>query len=139
MPNRVSILAIVAAMLCLMASSAFCGEESAKEISVKEAAELIKSQPDSILVLDVRRPDEFVAGHLPNAQNLDFFGGRFDLDIQKLPKDKPILLYCRSGVRSGAAVKALDDVGITNILHMSAGMNGWQKAKLPVVKEDKPE
>jgi rhodanese-related sulfurtransferase len=82
----------------------------------------------------VRTPDEFRLGHLPGARNMDFFGGRFDVDAAALPKDQPVLLYCRTGRRSAEAAETLEKAGVTTILHMSQGIEAWQKAGLPLEK-----
>lgn len=106
----------------------------AKDVSVQEAATLLQSPPKGLLILDVRTPGEFRQGHLTSARNLDFFGGRFDLDVAALPKDRPVLLYCRTGQRSAGALEALEQAGIRNILHMNQGIEAWEKAGLPLEK-----
>lgn len=106
----------------------------AKDVSVQEAAALLQSPPGGLLILDVRTPGEFRQGHLTGARNLDFFGGRFDLDVAALPKDRPVLLYCRTGQRSAGALEALEQAGIRNILHMNQGIEAWEKAGLPLEK-----
>lgn len=106
------------------------------EIGIQEAAQLIKKDPDDLLILDVRTPAEFRQGHIPNARNMDFFGGRFDIDVATLPKDKTILVYCRSGKRSAGAAETLREAGIKNILHMTQGMEAWEKDGLPVVRNN---
>lgn len=110
--------------------------EPGREIGVMEAAELLKKNSDDLLVLDVRTPAEFRKGHLPHARNMDFFGGKFDMEVSNLPKNKTILLYCRSGKRSAGAADILREAGIDKILHMDRGMEGWEKAGLPVEKSD---
>ena len=106
----------------------------ARDIDTREAATLLHSQPQGLLILDVRTPDEFRLGHLPGARNMDFFGGRFDVDAAALPKDQPVLLYCRTGRRSAEAAETLEKAGVTTILHMSQGIEAWQKAGLPLEK-----
>lgn len=108
--------------------------EPAGEIGVREAAALIKQNPGDLLVIDVRTPAEFRQGHIPNARNMDFFGGKFDMEAAALPKDKTILLYCRSGKRSAGAAETLREAGIRKILHMQQGMEAWEQAGLPVEK-----
>lgn len=101
-------------------------------ISVKEAAELL-GKPD-VIILDVRTPAEFAGGHLPGARNMDFFGGRFEQQVSSLPKDKSVLLYCRSGKRSAGAAEALAEAGLKKIMDMHDGFQAWQKNGLPVEK-----
>lgn len=84
-----------------------------------------------LLILDVRQPDEFRAGHIAGAKliPLNELRGR----MGELPKDTEILCVCRSGSRSGAAVGQLTGAGF-NALNLRGGMMGWQMAGYPVKK-----
>ena len=121
-----------AALACLVLLVAV--QVSAKDISVKEAAAIVQNPPQELTIVDVRTPAEFREGHIAGAVNMDFFGASFDSQILTLPKDKPVLLYCRTGNRSAGAYDALEKEGITNILHMNQGITGWQQAGMPVQK-----
>ncbi|MEZ5044633.1 MAG: rhodanese-like domain-containing protein [Saprospiraceae bacterium] len=68
-------------------------------LSPTAAQELIKKDP-SLVIIDVRTPLEFAAGHLPNAINIDYFGDNFYDQIEGLDARKNYLIYCRSGRRS---------------------------------------
>ena len=122
----------VSALACLLLLVAV--QVCAKDISVKEAADLVQNPPQGLTIVDVRTPAEFREGHLAGAVNMDFFGASFDSQILSLPKDKPVLLYCRTGNRSAGAYDAMEKEGITNILHMNQGITAWQQAGLPVQK-----
>ena len=96
----------------------------------------MKNTP-KLVILDVRTPDEFAAGHIPRAKNADFLGDDFEKEIAALDPASPVLVHCASGNRSAQAVKkieALKKIGV--IYHMKAGFNGWAAAKKPV--EGKP-
>ena len=99
-------------MLVLLAVPAL-----ARDISVQDAAALLQNPPQGLVILDVRTPAEFREGHLPGAVNMDYFGGPFETQIQSLPKTAPVLLYCRTGNRSGSAYDIMTKAGIGNILH----------------------
>ena len=103
-------------------------------ISVQEARNLLADPPQGLIILDVRTPEEFSAGHLAGARNMDFFGGQFERQMAELPKDAPLLLYCRTGRRSAAAAEALGKAGKTRIFHMHQGIQGWKEAGLPLEK-----
>lgn len=124
-------LAGLAVLLCLVFPATGA---TARDVSVQEAAALLKSPPAGLMIIDVRTPEEFRQGHLPGAQNMDFFGGRFDMQLEAMPKDRPVLLYCRIGQRSAGAQEAMSKAGAANILHMREGIEGWQKAGLPLEK-----
>lgn len=94
-----------------------------RQITMNEAASIMKSEKDYI-ILDVRRPDEFSEGHIPNAINVpkEIIGTS---EISELPdKDQLILVYCRSGRRSKEASQKLVDLGYTNIVEFG-GILDW--------------
>ncbi|USH04952.1 rhodanese-like domain-containing protein [Grimontia kaedaensis] len=78
------------------------------------------------MVVDVRTPAEFDDGHLSGALNYPVT--ELDKHIQHLDKDTPLVLYCRSGVRSGAAYQYLLSKGFTN-LHNAGGFEEMKNAK----------
>ena len=121
-------------VLALFLSVSCWAADAVKNINIKDASALLKNPPQDMLILDVRTPEEFRTGHLANARNMDFFGNKFDIEIRALPKDQPIMVYCRSGRRSAGAAEELAKTGHTNIFHMEEGLDGWQNAKLPVEK-----
>ncbi len=94
-----------------------------KQISMSEAVEMMQNE-DEYIILDVRRPDEFAAGHISNAINIpnESIGNE---EINGLPdKDQLILVYCRSGRRSKEASEKLVRLGYTNIVEFG-GINDW--------------
>lgn len=104
------------------------------DISVGQAKDLLADPPAGLIILDVRTPQEFRQGHIAGARNMDFFGGSFEKQTEALPKDAPVLLYCRTGKRSAAAAETLADAGVKRIFHMHQGLEAWQKAGLPLEK-----
>ncbi|MFN8378001.1 MAG: rhodanese-like domain-containing protein [Anaerolineae bacterium] len=82
-------------------------------------------------LIDVRTPEEFASGHLPNAVNipLDELPNR----LGEVATDEPVVLYCRSGNRSGQAAQLLASEGYTQVLDLG-GIVAWQAAGLPVVQ-----
>lgn len=121
-----------AAFACLLLLVAV--QVCAKDISVQEAAALVQNPPQGLTIVDVRTPAEFREGHVAGAVNMDFFGSTFEAQVLTLPKDKPVLLYCRTGNRSAGAYDVMTKEGVTNILHMNKGINAWQQAGLPLQK-----
>ena len=102
------------------------GENDAtyRQITMSEAVEMMASESDYI-ILDVRRPDEFSAGHIPNAVNIPNESIGAD-EIDELPdKDRFILVYCRSGNRSKQASEKLVRLGYTNIVEFG-GILDWK-------------
>ena len=81
--------------------------------------------PNAVLV-DVRTPAEFATGHVPGAVNIDVKNSTFDAELDKLPKNQPVLLYCLSGIRSASAAKRMAAKGFSEIYEMKGGMRQWQ-------------
>jgi rhodanese-related sulfurtransferase len=95
-----------------------------RSITVDEAVAMMEQEIDYI-ILDVRRPDEFAAGHIPNAINVPNESIGTD-EIPELPnKDQLIMVYCRSGRRSKEAAEKLVKLGYTNIVEFG-GILDWK-------------
>ncbi len=95
-----------------------------RQITMDEAVDMM-AQETGYIILDVRRPDEYAAGHIPNAINVpnESIGTS---DIPELPdKDQLIMVYCRSGRRSKEASEKLVKLGYTNIVEFG-GILDWK-------------
>lgn len=84
------------------------------------------------VVLDVRTPAEFAAGHLAGAVNLDFRAADFEARASKLERSRGYLVYCRTGHRSSLALPILRRLGFTSLYHLGGGITEWQREGLPV-------
>lgn len=93
---------------------------SGGDLSSADARKLIS---DGARLIDVRSPAEFADGHLPNAVNIPLQILPQHLSTLE-PKDKPIVLYCRSGNRSGQAASILKDAGFSAVHNLGA-MSKW--------------
>ena len=95
-----------------------------RQITMDEAVNMM-AQETGYIILDVRRPDEFAAGHIPNAINVPNESIGTD-EIPELPhKDQLIMVYCRSGRRSKEASEKLVKLGYTNIVEFG-GILDWK-------------
>ena len=95
-----------------------------RQITMDEAV-IMMAQEQGYIILDVRRPDEFAAGHIPNAINVPNESIGTD-EISKLPnKNQLIMAYCRSGRRSKEASEKLVKLGYTNIVEFG-GILDWK-------------
>lgn len=83
------------------------------------------------IVLDVREPAEFAAGHLPNARNIPL--AELEKRAGDLPQGKPVLVCCASGNRAGKAVTVLRGAG-REVFNLAGGLAAWRQAGLPLVK-----
>jgi rhodanese-related sulfurtransferase len=116
-------------ILSLLSFSAF--SSNVGDISQQE---LLEANTNSVVIVDVRTPEEFQQGHVPNAINVPLSNIIDNPAILRISKEKPIVLYCRSGYRAGKAAEALQKYGYTNLRHLEGDMQGWSKAGLPVAK-----
>lgn len=143
--NKIYIIFIVLIFLTFLSTSSITGckiAEGEKEekieisgfkvITPEEVYEIIKNKKDYI-ILDVRTQGEYDAGHIEGAILIPIL--ELEERLNELPKDKPIIVYCNSGVRSNAAAKMLTDKGFRNIYDMG-GISDWQEKGFPVVVEE---
>ena len=115
----------------LFTVTAFAAEP--KNITIDEAAKLV-ARDTNVVVLDVRTPDEFKAGHIKGATNINFRDKEFADKIAKLDKSKTYVIHCAAGGRSGNACQQIKTMDFKNMLHMNEGFNAWTKAGKPVEK-----
>ncbi len=103
-----------------------------KNEDVAKVDELIKT--GKYIVIDVRTKEEFDAGHIKGALNFDYYNEDFEDEIEANLKDKnkPYILYCRSGMRSLYSAQILEDLGYTDVTNMKGGFLAWQSAGKPV-------
>jgi rhodanese-related sulfurtransferase len=122
------VIALFASVLLLAGCST---SSSAINLSVAEFSSKV-SEP-GVITLDVRTPGEFNEGHIEGAKLIDFQSGNFENEIASLDKDQTYAVYCRSGSRSGQAVKVMSQAGFTNLYNLNGGVIDWASAQLPLV------
>lgn len=113
------VLALAAAIAGL------AGDGAPALVSPEEFQARLEAAGDDAVLLDVRTPAEYVAGHLTGALLLDFKDPSFAERLQKLPKDRPYFVYCRSGNRSHKAVLAMQAAGFHRIVELKGGILAW--------------
>ncbi len=89
----------------------------------------IRNHPD-VVVIDVREPWEYNEGHIPNVKLIPL--GTLPDRMNEIPRDKTVILTCRSGNRSGQAFRFLREQGFDNVHNMEGGILAWEKQGLPV-------
>jgi phage shock protein E len=75
-------------------------------------------------LIDVRTPEEYAQGHLPGAVNIPV--DQLTMRLDKIPKDRPIILYCQSGKRSASALRILSSHGFRAVYDLGA-MSHWSE------------
>lgn len=95
-----------------------------KNISSEAFREGIQNS-SNVVILDVRRPDEWAGGVIPKAKLINFMDRGFPEEIAKLDKDAEYYVYCRSGNRSGKACRYMEEQGFTHLYNLRGGMMAW--------------
>ena len=101
-------------------------------VNPTQATHLINRE--DAFVIDVRDPGEYAAGHVLGAKNVPL--ARLEAGAGELvkKKDRPVIVYCDGGDRSGKALAALKKQGYTRLANLSGGIGAWQQAGLPLEK-----
>jgi len=97
------------------------------------AAKLITDEA-TLVILDVRTPNEFRRGHLKGALNMDITMSSFQKKIADLDKKAHYLVHCQSGTRSTSALHKLAKLDFVKVTHLDGGIAAWMKAGNPVEK-----
>jgi rhodanese-related sulfurtransferase len=103
-----------------------------KNLSVDEFARMAADKQN--VILDVRTPAEFSAGHIPGAVNLDYNAPDFQAKAAALDKSKTYLVHCAVGGRSVRACEKLNRLDFPNLYNLPGGFKAWAKAGQPVEK-----
>ncbi|WP_066047104.1 rhodanese-like domain-containing protein [Robertmurraya korlensis] len=74
-------------------------------------------------LIDVREPNEYEAGHILGARNIPL--SQFKMRMKEIRPDKPVYLYCQSGMRSGRAAQTLYRKGYKDLSHLEGGFKKW--------------
>lgn len=115
--------------------------QGVQEISVTDNSLVLKvdateffslSEKGNNKLLDIRTPEEFLAGHLKNAINIDYYASDFQNQLGKLDKAQTYLVYCRSGSRSSTAIQMMKTLGFQRVYELEGGINSWGASDLPI-------
>lgn len=106
------------------------GRSGGAALSTLQATQLINAK--SVQVVDVRKPEEFAQGSLPNAKNLPATALKERLG--ELKKDRPVLVVCNTGSVSGSTVALLRRMGFAEAFTLAGGLAAWREAGLPLRK-----
>ena len=104
-----------------------------KNMDSEEVSKLLENNSD-IIIVDVRTPGEFEAGHIKGAKNINISDSEFHAQIEKLDRDSTYLVYCRTGNRSGRAIKLMEQLKFKSIYHLQHGITEWIGEGKPVEK-----
>lgn len=138
-PNRVALYAT--AVVAVLGASGkarsaesepTAGKTTITHVDATGASKLLREKPT--VILDVRTPEEFKAGHVSKSKNVDFNAADFEKRVSVLDRDATYLVTCQSGGRSTRSLQIFKKLGFKSIVHLDGGCRGWEKAGLPVEK-----
>jgi hydroxyacylglutathione hydrolase len=101
------------------------------QIAAEELNRELAASPDSIQVVDVRRKPEWEQGHIGGALHKPL--DRLESMLGDLKRDRPIVVHCKGGYRSGIACSLIQRAGFENVTNLIGGLDAWQACRLPVV------
>ncbi len=130
MPKRIRFAPLFAFALWIGAAGR-AAEPVAPSISPQELQARMATG-DAPLVVDVRTPEEFRAGHVPGAINVPH--DQVAAHAAELSSEHGVALYCMKGPRARLGEQALERAGVEHVLHVEGGFSAWQAAGLPVEK-----
>ena len=102
--------------------------------SAISSQDLIRLMNQGALVLDIRKPEEFAAGHVNGAKQLDSEKILNAGETHKRFKDKPVVVICDSGSLAAAAVRQLTRQGFTKAFTLRGGLAAWRAENLPLAR-----
>lgn len=100
-------------------------EKFVKVMNVNAEAFKDKLVEEQGVLVDVRTAEEYAAGHIEGAINIDFNSASFSDDIDTLNKSTPVFVYCQAGGRSGKARDMMIDQGFETIYNLEDGYSSW--------------
>ncbi|MGO3812396.1 rhodanese-like domain-containing protein [Mesonia sp.] len=118
-------------ILTLISTLVACEAQQTNTIEVLSATEFKEAVTNKeVQLVDVRTPKEFKEGEIEEALNIDFLQNEtFTTQFEKLDKEEPVYIYCRSGNRSGKAAKQLEKMGFKEIYDLEGGYMNYPYKK----------
>lgn len=98
-------------------------------------ADAVRLMNQGALLVDVRTQAEFESGHIIDARHVPQEQVAQAAETLKRYKDKVVITCCESGMRSGAAARALQAQGFTKVVNLRGGLQAWRAENLPLVKD----
>lgn len=132
--KKIVLITVMAISLITTSRTIGQNKEEKRLLSAVEFSKKINTTEKPVII-DVRTPEEFSKGHLPNTINVDWNSNNFDTQITQLDKSKNYFLYCLSGSRSSDASENLRKKGFKKVYELEGGILKWRAANLPQVTD----
>lgn len=125
-------LLITAVMTLSSCAGTATGNAVLETVPVTEIQLLVADPPAGLVILDIRTPEEYAAGHIEGAINLDYYATDFADRLGELDPSVPYVMYCNSGNRSANALPLMDQIGFHEVYELAGGIAAWYQAGLPL-------
>ena len=125
-------LFVAVLLISILISSCAIGQIT-NDIDIDEFRKKMVSE--KYVLVDVRTEKEFDDGHIEDALNIDYFSDTFSDEINNIGLENPVLVYCRSGNRSGKSMKIMSDLGFKEVYNLIGGIKGWKAKNNRLIKE----
>ncbi|MGW8123838.1 rhodanese-like domain-containing protein [Roseivirga echinicomitans] len=110
-----------------------CTASLAEQLSSGQFETLL-TDDSKVQLIDVRTPEEYAQGHIENSTLMNFNAPSFKTQLEGLNKNKPIAVYCRSGVRSNQAVQIMKEMGFKKVYELKGGITAWEEGGKKIKK-----
>lgn len=133
---RLAARSLLTAAVLAFAAAAHAGdaEQATPRIDQASLLKRIDKKDSTMVILDVRTPEEYAAGHVPGAINIPYTHLPARISEVADAADKDIVVYCAVGVRAELGAERLRENGFTRLLHLDGDMKAWEEKKRPLTK-----
>ena len=132
LPTTLAALSMAAVLILGACGGSTATDTQLTLTSVEDVQSIVEAPPEGLVVLDIRTPEEFAAGHLAGAINIDYYAADFEQQLGELDHDVPYVMYCNSGNRSSNALPVMDSIGFEEVYELDGGIQAWFGAGLPI-------
>lgn len=115
------LLGLVSFILSMLTGCGAAPADPAVDVSVTEALRLWQTK--EAVLIDIRTPLEYRDGHIPGVANIPL--DELERRMNEVPKDRKVVLICRTGSRSAEGTKMLRSKGMANVFNSTGGMSTW--------------
>ena len=130
--SKLGAIALLGALILAGCGGSTTTEASLQLTPIDQISDIVTNPPEGLVILDIRTPEEFAAGHIAGAINIDYYASDFEQRLGVLDLDVPYVMYCNSGNRSSNTLPLMDSIGFSEVYELDGGIQAWLGAELPV-------